>query len=87
VSVTPGIGDQVDIRVSATVSRVGCPNFEHPGWRIRFINQVMAIGITTPEGRAVSGAQYFFACLGDQRQFAIEYPDELVLVAVPMTLA
>jgi hypothetical protein len=47
----------------------------------------MAIGITTPEGCAVSGAQCFFACVGDERQFAIEYPDELILMAVPMTLA
>jgi hypothetical protein len=87
MGVTPVIGDHVDVRVGTTVSPVGCANFEHPGRRVRFINQVMAIGITTPEGRAVPGAQCFFARIGDERQFAIGYPDELVLMAVPMTLA
>jgi hypothetical protein len=53
----PVIGDHVDDRIGATVSRVGCANFKHPGRRVRFINQVMAIGITTPEGRAVTGAR------------------------------
>ena len=47
----------------------------------------MPIGITAPEGRAVSGAQCFFPRVGNQRQFAIEYPDEFVLKTVPMTLA
>jgi hypothetical protein len=46
-----------------------------------------AIGVTAPEGRAVSGAQYFFARIRDEHHFAVEYPDELVLMAVPMTLA
>jgi hypothetical protein len=47
----------------------------------------MAIGIATPEGRAVSGPQCFFARVRDERQFSIEHTDELVLMAVSMTLA
>jgi len=47
----------------------------------------MAIGVTVPEGRAVSGTQDFFAGVCDQSQLAIKYPDELVLMTVPMTLA
>jgi hypothetical protein len=47
---------------------------------------MVTIGITTPERGAVPGAQYFFASVGYQRQLTIEYPNEFVLVAMPMTL-
>ena len=49
--------------------------------------KVMAIGIASPEGGAVPGAQYLFADVGDQRQLTIQHPDELVFVTVPVTLA
>ena len=48
---------------------------------------MMAIGITTPERRAVPGAQCFFTGVSHQRQLTIEHPDEFVLMTVPMTLA
>jgi hypothetical protein len=86
VGVTPVVGDHVDVRIRATVLRVGCADLEHPRRRIRFIDEVMAVGITPSEGRAVTRAQCFFARIGDERQFAIEYPNELVFTAVPMTL-
>lgn len=84
--VPPIVGNHIDVRVGATVPWVGCANFEYAGWPARFIYQVMAVGISTPERREVPGAQRFFACVGYQRQLAIEHPDELVLTAVPVTL-
>src|ERR1700733_7304334 len=48
---------------------------------------MMAVGIATPERRAVPPAERFFAGVGNQCQFTIEHPDEFVLMAVPMTLA
>src|SRR5579862_4692640 len=78
VGVAPVIGDHVNVRVGATIFRISCANFEYPCRRIRFIDEVMTVGITTPEGRAVAGAQGLFARVGDQCKFAIEYPDELI---------
>ncbi len=37
VGVPPIIGDHIDVRVCATVFRVGCANFEYPGWPARFV--------------------------------------------------
>jgi hypothetical protein len=86
VGVAPTISDHVDVRVCAAVLRVGRADFKYPSWSARFIHQVMAVGITTPERRAVAGAQCLLASVGDQRQFAFEHPDEFVLMAVPVTL-
>jgi hypothetical protein len=44
---------------------VGCANLEYSGWPARFIYQMMSIAITTPERRAVPGAQCFFTGVGD----------------------
>jgi len=87
VGIPPVVGDHIDVRVSTAVLRVGCADFEYSGGRARFVYQMMTIGIATPERRAISGAQNFFAGVGDQRQLAIEHPDEFVLMAMPMTLA
>ena len=62
--------------ISSTVAR-----------RPDFVYQVMTIGLATPEGGAIPGAQHLFAVAGDQRKFAIQYPDELILMGMPMTLA
>jgi hypothetical protein len=67
VGVPSSIGDHVDVRVRATVLPGRCANFEYSGWAARFIDQMMAIGITTPERRAVPGAQCFFAGVSNQR--------------------
>jgi hypothetical protein len=67
VGVPPSIGDHVDVRVRATVLPGRCANFEYSGWTARLIDQMMAIGITTPERRAVPDAQCFFAGVSDQR--------------------
>jgi hypothetical protein len=47
----------------------------------------MALGIAMPECGAIPGTQYFFTSVGDQSEFAVQDPDELVLMAVPVTLA
>lgn len=60
-------GDHVDVRVGATVLWVGIADFEHSGRSAGFIYQVVPIGVSTPEGDAVAGAQYLFAAVGDQR--------------------
>jgi len=65
MGVPSGISDHIDIRVCATVLWVGCANFEYSGWPARFIYQMMSIAITTPERRAVPGAQCFFTGVGD----------------------
>jgi len=50
------VGDHIDVRICASVLPVVCADFEYPGWPARFIYQMMAIGITTPERRAVPSA-------------------------------
>ena len=87
VRISSGIGDHVDVRVRAPVLLGRCADFENPGRATRFIDQVMAIGITTPERRAVPRAQCFFTGVSNQRQLTIEHPDEFVLNAVPVALA
>jgi len=67
MGVPSGIGDHVDVRVRAPVLSGRCADFEYSGWAARFIDQMMAIGITTPERRAVPGAQSFFTGVSNQR--------------------
>src|ERR1700680_1609354 len=81
------VGDHIDVRVGATVLRIAGADFEYSSGPARFIDQMMPIGIPTPERGAVPGAQCFFAGVGDERQLTLEHPDKLVLVAVPVTLA
>jgi hypothetical protein len=86
VGVSSNIGDHIDVRVCTAVLRLGCANFQYLCWPTRFVHQVMAIGITTPKRRAVPSSQYFLAGVSDQRQLAVDHPDELVLMAVPVPL-
>jgi hypothetical protein len=87
VGIAPVVGDHINVRVSAAVLRIGCTNFEYSRRPAGFVYQMMAIGITTPERRAIPSAQGFLAGVCDQRQLAIEHPDEFVLMAMPMTPA
>lgn len=81
-----GIGDHIDIGVDATVLRIRVPNFKYPCGPAGFINQVMAIRIITPERSAVTGAQCFFASVGDQAQLTVQHPDKLIFAVMPVTL-
>jgi hypothetical protein len=65
VDVPSAFGDHVDVRVRATVLRVGIADLEHLSRPARFIYQVMAVGVATPEGGAIPGAQYLFAVVGN----------------------
>src|SRR4029077_15208518 len=81
------LGDHVDVRINAAVLWVGIADLEHLGRPARLVDQMVAIGVAPPEGGAVAGTQHLFAGVGDQRQLALQHPDEFVLVAVPVTLA
>jgi hypothetical protein len=86
VAVPPGAGNHVNVRVRAQVLRVGIADLEHSGRPAGFVDQMMPIGIATPERGALPGAQCLFASIGNQCQLAIQNPDELVLMAMPVTL-
>src|ERR1700761_9198407 len=76
----------VDIGVDTTVAWIGIAYLQHAGRKAGLVDQVMAIGLTGFERRAVTGAQGFLACIGDQSELSFYYPNKLVLVAVPMPL-
>jgi len=59
-------GDHVNVRISATILRIGIADLEHLGRFAGFIHQMMAVGVATFESGAVPGAQCFLAGVGDQ---------------------
>jgi hypothetical protein len=81
------VGSQVNVRVRATVLPRRRANFEYSGRAMGFIDQMMAIGITAPERRAISHTQCFFAGVCNQRELTLKHPDEFLLMAVPVALA
>jgi hypothetical protein len=87
VGIPSVVGDHVDVRVGAPVLRIARADFEYLRGPARFIDQMVAIGITTPERGAVADAQCFFAGVRDEGQLTLEHPDEFVFMSVPVTLA
>jgi hypothetical protein len=82
-----GLGDHVDVGIHASVVWVRIANLENLGGPAGSVDQMVSIGLPAPECSAVPGAQELFTGIGDQGQFALQHPDEFVLVTVPVPLA
>ena len=81
------IGDHIDVRIDAAVSRVRIADFKKLGRMCGSIDQMMTVRIACLERSAIPGTENFLAGVGDESQFAFHYPNEFVLVTVPVTLA
>ena len=83
----PRLGGHVDVGIDAAISRVRIADFKKLGRMCRSIDQVMTVWIACLERSAISGPQDLLAGIGDESQFAFQYPNEFILVTVPVALA
>src|SRR5471030_2411220 len=83
----PAVEHHVDVGIAAEIIGTAGADFQIGGIAIRPVDEVVAIGHPLGKGGAVTCAQDLFAPIGDQDQFARQQIDQLVLDAVPMTLA
>ena len=81
------LGEHIDVGIDAAILRIAVADLQYPGGAAGFIDEVVTIGVTASECRAISAPQHFLASFGDQREFALEYPHQFVLMAMPVTLA
>lgn len=79
---------QIDVRVFADVP-VGAPraHLEDVSRLLRSVLQVVTVGDSVLEARAIPGAQHFLPGVGHEYDLAVENPDKLVLRTVPVSLA
>lgn len=79
---------QIDVGIEGFV-RVGVAgaDFQIDHELVRTILQMVSVRHPSLEARAITGAQYFLAGIGDEDDFAGEYVDELVLDRMPVPLA
>jgi hypothetical protein len=83
-----GVGTHhIDIGAGGEVVRVARAHLQIDGHRGGFVDQVMAVAGAFRKRRTFSCVQRRLAAVFDQRHFAFEHMDELVLIAVPVALA
>jgi hypothetical protein len=87
VVLAPSRKKEVDVRIvdDILVGRT-CSDLEKKRFTLASVLEMVAVGASGGETRALARAQDLLAGIGDEDDFALENPDELVFGFVPVPL-
>src|SRR5207244_12394818 len=76
--------DEIDVRIVGAFGSGARADLEIEHIALRLVDEMMTVGNSGLEARAVAGLEHGLAAVLYQGDFAFEHIDELVLLLVPM---
>src|SRR5690606_32648603 len=90
VEVDERAGERLGLQVYVGIcDRIACgavADLEVDGFPVGAVDEVVTIGAAGREAGRGAGSKDLFAGVGDESDFALEHPDELVLARMPVAL-